>query len=266
MRRLSALLSAYSPTLTGLLFVYSLLYCANATAQDTLTVRIKGMKCEECGHKVMVAVKKLPGIEGMRFNYERRTATIAYDPAQTCRDSIEARLAATGRFKASAYSPSEVIRRGFGLRMDDMHCQRCADRIATKLQTIEGIDSMSPHIDKHYYFIRYDANRTCKADIKEALKGLGFTPVNYYSGPKVAYAYYIIPQEQATQQTMDEVLILDGVEDVCVNPKRKSLAVTFFTDETNADKLLADILATGVKAQVPAPHVCKEEKQEVDGE
>ena len=226
--------------------------------EDTVTLRIKGMKCEECGHKVMVAVKKLPGIESMRFNYERRTATIVYDRAQTCVDSIEARLAATGRYKASPYSPNDTIRRGMGLRMDDMHCQRCADRIMAKLQPMEGIDSLSPHLDKHYYFIRYDANRTCKADIKDALLSLGFTPVNYYSGPKVSYAYYLVPEGQATQETADNVLILDGVEDVCVNPKKKALAVTFFTDETNAEKLLADILATGISAEVPAPHECKE--------
>ena len=242
----------------SLLFLVFCLLFIPAGAQDTLTVRIKGMKCEECGHKVMVAVKKLPGIESMRFNYERRTAVIAYDPTQTCRDSIEARLAATGRYKASPYSPNDTIRRGMGLRMDDMHCQKCADRIMAKLQPMEGIDSLSPHLDKHYYFIRYDANRTCKSTIKETLIGLGFTPVNYYSGPKVGYAYYFIPAEQATQQTMDDVLILDGVEDVCVNPKKKSLAVTFFTDETNADKLLADILAEGIKAEIPAPHECKE--------
>ena len=246
-------------SLPGLLFVlFSFSFSSAAAQEDTITLRIKGMRCEECGHKVMVAVKQLPGIESMRFNYERRTATITYDPAQTCRDSIEARLAATGRYKASHYSPDEVIRRGMGLRMDDMHCQRCADRIATKLQTIEGIDSMSPHLDKHYYFIRYDANRTCKADIKAALSGLGFTPVNYYSGNKVAYAYYIIPSGEATQETIDEVIILDGVEDVSVNEKKKSLAVTFFTDETSADKLLADIRAAGIKAEVPAPHECKE--------
>jgi len=246
----------------SLLFIlFSFLFSPAGAQEETITVRIKGMKCEECGHKVMVAVKQLPGIESMRFDYERRTSTIVFDPTQTCRDSIEARLAATGRYKASPYSPSDTIRRGMGLRMDDMHCQKCADRIMAKLQPMEGIDSLSPHLDKQYYFIRYDANRTCKATIKDTLKGLGFTPVNYYSGSKVSYAYYNIPAEQTTQETVDEVIILDGVEDVCVNPKRKSLAVTFFTDETNADKLLADIQAAGIKADVPAPHECKEEEK-----
>ena len=228
---------------------------------DTFTVRIKGMKCEECAHKVMTAVRQLPGIDNVVSNIERRTTTVTFDPALTCRDSIDARLAATGRFKASPYSPDEVIRRGFGLRIDDMHCQNCADRITKRLSQIAAIDSMSPHLDKHYVFIRYDANRTCKADIRAAIGELGYTPVNYYSGPKVSYAYYNVPAEQATQEAIDEVLILEGVEDVNVNQRQRSLAVTFFTDETNADKLLQAIHEAGIDAVVPAPHECKEEQK-----
>ena len=231
---------------------------AVAQNTDTLTVRIKGMRCEECAHKVKNAVKQLPGIDGITFNIERRTATVAFDRAQTCADSIQARLAATGRYKASSYSASDTIMRGMGLRIDDMHCQKCYNRISQRLATVEGIDSMAPHLDKHYIFVRYDANRTSKEEIRRALGGLGFTPVNYYSGPKVSYAYYNIPAEATTQETIDEVLILEGVEDANVNAKQKSLAVTFFTDETNADKLISDIRAAGIDAVLPPAHECKE--------
>lgn len=234
----------------------------NAATADTLTVRIKGMKCDECAHKVGKALRQLPGIEGISYNLERRTATIAYDAALTCPDSLRARLNATGRFAASDYNTSDVIRRGFGLRIEDMHCQNCYNRISTRLQQIEGIDSMAPHLDKHYIFIRYDANRTSKATIRQAIGQLGFTPVNYYSGPKVDYAYYLIPAEQTTQETIDEVLILDGVEDVNISQRNHSLAVTFFTDETNADKLHEQILQAGIRAEVPKPHECKEEQPE----
>jgi len=227
---------------------------------DTLTVRIKGMRCEECAHKVKNALKKGPGIQGISFNIERRTATIAYDPAATSVDSIQARLAATGRYKASDYSPSDTIMRGMGLRIDDMHCQKCYNRISQRLQMMEGIDSMAPHLDKHYIFVRYDANRTCKTNIRQVLGGLGFTPVNYYSGPKVAYAYYNIPAEIASQETIDEVMIIDGVEDANVNAEKKSLAVTYFTDETTAEKLFADIKAAGIEAVMPPAHECKEEQ------
>ena len=229
-----------------------------AQTTDTLTVRIKGMRCGECAHKVKNVVKKGPGIQGITFNIERRTATIAYDRTQTCADSIKAHLAATGRYKASDYSPSDTIMRGMGLRIDDMHCQRCYDRISQRLQTMEGIDSMAPHLDKHYIFVRYDANKTSKDDIRRVLGGMGFTPVNYYSSPKVQFAYYTIPAEAVSQETIDEVLILTGVEDVNVNERQKSLAVTYFNDETSAEQLLADIKAAGIDAVVPPAHECKE--------
>lgn len=233
---------------------------AMAQTTDTLTVRIKGMRCEECAHKVKTVVKRLPGIDGITFNIERRTATVAYNPAETCADSIKARLEATGRYKASAYSANDTIIRGMGLRIADMHCMKCYNRISQKLQPMAGIDSMAPHLDKGYIFVRYDANRTSKADIRKTIGSLGFTPVNYYSGPKVDYAYFNIPAEAVSQATIDEVLILDGVEDANVNDRQKSLAVTFFTDETNAEKLQADIKAAGINIVLPPAHECEEKK------
>ena len=242
-----------------LLFLFTM-FVAGATAQtDTLTVRIKGMRCDECAHKVMTAVRALPGIESLRSNTERRTTTIVYDRTKTCADSIEARLAATGRYKASPYSPSDTIRRGMGLRIDDMHCQNCANKIVKRLEQIEGIDSLAPHLDKHYVFIRYDANRTCKDIIREAISELGYTPVNYYSGPKIGFAYYNIPKEQATQETIDKLLVYsEAIDDANVNTRNGSLAVTYFKDELSADQLLEATRQLGINAEVPAPHECKE--------
>lgn len=244
------------------ILILTLLQCVvgTALAADTLTVRIKGMRCEECAHNVMKAVRQEKGIISLACNIERRTTTIVFDPTLTSADSIKSRLVATKRYMPTEYSPTDTIKRGFGLRMDDMHCQNCADRIVKQLGKLEGIDSLAPHIDKHYVFIRYDANRTCKDSIRKVLVNTGYTPVNYYTGNKTAYAYFNIPAEAATQETLDEVIIIDGVEDVNVNPHRNSLAVTYFTEETTAEKLLEDIRKTGIDAQVPAPHECKEKE------
>ena len=235
--------------------------CVTATAADTLTVRIKGMRCGECAHKVKTALRKIDGVGSIDFNLERRTATIAYDAARTCADTINARLAATGRYKSSPYSPTEVILRGYGQRIDDMHCQKCVDRIMGRLKDMTGIDSLAPHLDKHYIFIRYDANRTDKATIRNFVNNLGYTPVNYYTSDKIGWAYYNIPADQATAENIDAVLAIDGVEDVNANAKRKSLAVTFFSNEITADRLLEEIQKVGIQAVVPKPHECSEEKK-----
>ena len=244
----------------SLLALFAVTMAANA-AIDTLTVRINGMKCEECSHKVLTVLRKVDGVGGMQFNYERRTAKIAYDNAKTCPDTIYARLAATNRYKAAPYDPSAVLRRGMGVRIDDMHCQKCVDRIMSCLEKIEGIDSLSPHLDKHYVFVRYDANRTCKNTIRTSLIGIGFTPVNYYSDPKVGYAYYMLPEGAATPDAVEAVIALDGVEDVNVNPRLNSMAVTFFKDETTAEKLFQEVREAGVEAALPPEHECQEEEK-----
>ena len=144
--------------------------------------------------------------------------------------------------------------------MGDMHCQNCADRIAKRLEAIEGIDSMSPHLDKQYMFIRYDANKTCQKVIRDALGELGFTPVNYYTSKDISFAYFNVPKEACTDATIEEVLVLDGVDDVNVNPKRGSLAITYINNQTTAEKLLEAIQAAGIKATLPPAHECKENK------
>ena len=232
-----------------------------AKAADTLTVRINGMRCNECGHKVKNVLRKNPGIGALEFNYERRTVKMAYDSKKTCVDSIYSALARTGRYAAKPYDPTGVIRRGYGQRIADMHCQKCYNRISERLGKLEGIDSMAPHLDKSYIFIRYDANRTDRAAIRALINKAGYTPVNYYSSPKVEYGYYLLPADQANQETLDAVLALDGVEDVNVNTTRKTLAVTFFNDETTADKLLEGIQKAGINAKLPKPHECSEEKK-----
>ena len=90
---------------------------------------------------------------------------------------------------------------------------------------------------------------------------MGYTPTNFYSDPRIGYGYYLLPENQTDEETMETVLALDGVEDVNINAKRKTLAYTFFKDETTAEKLISEIRQAGIQAQEPKPHECKEEKK-----
>lgn len=231
-----------------------------AAAEETIVLRIKAMRCEDCAHKVTTVLKQLKGIGGFNFDLEKRTVAITFDPTTTCTDSIKARLDRTGRYKASPYDPTEVIRRGMGLKLSDMHCQRCANRVDTRLKTIEGIDSIAPNVEKQYVFVRYDANKTSKATIRQALEELGFTPVNYYTSKNISFAYFLIPKEACNESTIDETLALDGVDDANVNPKRGALAITYVNEETSEAKLMEALKAAGIDATLPPPHECKEEK------
>ncbi len=234
---------------------------AMATTTDSLTMRIKGMRCDDCANKVMDRLTKINGVEDIQFNLERRTATVYFDGSKTCADSIKAPLIGT-RYNPTSYSPKDVIMRGFGYKVEDMFCQNCANRLTKCLKKVDGVDSIAPHIDKQYVFIRYDANKTCKDSIRNALLGVGFTPVNYYTSKQISWAYYLVPKEQAKKaELLNEVLAIDGVDDVVMNPLRGSMAVTYDNKTVKADDLLKQIQALGIKAKLPKPHVCEEKTQ-----
>jgi copper chaperone CopZ len=119
---------------------------------------------------------------------------------------------------------------------------------------------MKDNLDKQYFFIRYDANKTSKAAIKKALGELGFTPVTYYTSKVISFAYFNIPKEACTEDTIEEVLAMDGVDDVNVNPRQGSLAITYVNNETSVEKLQEQIKAAGIEATLPPAHECEENK------
>lgn len=232
----------------------------SAETTDTLVWRIKSMRCEECAHKVGTALRKSQAVESLDFNLERRTVTIAYDASKTNADSLVNRLRGT-RYKPSAYNPNDTIHRGMGLYVADMHCQKCADRITNRISQLTGIDSIGPNLPKHYIFFRYDANRTSKSEIREALSDLGFTPVNYYTSKNISFAYFNIPIEKLSEETIETALSLDGVDDANISQRQRSLAITYVNTETNESKLLEGLRNAGIQAIIPAAHECKEEKK-----
>ena len=230
--------------------IFSFLVVVNAAMAasiDTLVVRVKAMRCEECANKVSKALRPKEGIEDLSFNLERRTVAVAYDPAKTNKEDIYAILTATGRYKPSDYSATEMIRRGMGLKTEELQTPADAERIMQNMSSMEGIDSFAPNVAKRYVFVRYDANKTDKATIREKLESLGFTPVTYYTSNIISFAYFKMPAEAATEENLEMILALDGVEDVNANPAKGSLAITFVNTQTTEEKLLSEIQAEGLK-------------------
>jgi mercuric ion binding protein len=55
---------------------------APATAPKTVTLDVKNMSCEVCPITVRKSLEKLPGVSGVKVDFERKTATVTYDPDQ----------------------------------------------------------------------------------------------------------------------------------------------------------------------------------------
>lgn len=146
------------------------------------------------------------------------------------------------------------------LRIDDMHCKKCSDRITAKLIEVNAIDSIRVSLDKHRVLMRYEESMISGDSIRAIITQLGYTPVSYCQCGKGSYAYFLIPAEQSTQETLDKVKAIKGVKDANTNARRKSLAVKYHSEELSADQLLENLHKAGIQAVLPKPHECKEEK------
>lgn len=226
------------------------LACAAGAWSQTVTetYRIKQMRCEDCAHKVMVAVTQDPGVSDINFNLERRTATITYDKSKTCLDSLKSRLVHT-RYRLSAYDPHEVIRRGIGFHIAELSDEDKAQQISKALYRIQGVDSVAPHVDKQWVFVRYDANRTEKKTVRDCLTTLGYTPVNYYTSADISYAQFRLPANKATEQTTEAALLIDGVDDAWINKTYHTLAITYVNKNTNEAKIKEELKKAGIKVE-----------------
>ena len=133
------------------------------------------------------------------------------------------------------------------LHIDDMHCKKCSNRIQGRLLAKPGIDSMGDQMTAD--------------SIRTIVTKMGYTPVKACRCGKGAYAYFLIPAEQATPETIVKAKAIKGVQDANVNSLRKSLAVKYHHETISAEQLLSALQQAGIKAALPKPHECKEERK-----
>ena len=144
--------------------------------------------------------------------------------------------------------------------IDDMHCQKCAKRIRGRLLRQTGIDSMEADIRHHNITVRFDGSQQTTDSIRALITRIGYTPVGVCRCGKGAYAYFLIPADQAIPQTIDRVKAIKGVHDANVSSLRKSLAVKYHHQELTEEQLLAALQQAGIQAALPKPHQCSEKK------
>jgi zinc protease len=146
------------------------------------------------------------------------------------------------------------------LHVGDMHCQKCADRITRRLLAVKGIDSMEADIRRQNITVSFDGSQLTADSIRTLVTKAGYTPVRACKCGKGAYAYFLIPADQATQATVGTALAIKGVEDANASSLRKALAVKYHHQEITEEQLLSALRKAGISATLPKPHECKEEK------
>lgn len=69
-----------------MLFFAVPLYCwatlALAAPPQSVTLVVKSMTCEVCPITVKKALEKVPGVQSVKMDFEKKTATITFDPEE----------------------------------------------------------------------------------------------------------------------------------------------------------------------------------------
>lgn len=142
--------------------------------------------------------------------------------------------------------------------IEDMHCGNCARRISTALEHLTGVDSLDFNLDKHTFTVKYDANKTNRDNIRQAINSLGYTPVTYYDQDIVAYLYFILPEGSISNSIIGKAMEIEGVADANISTKNHSLAISYDTTEITDDKLVEELKSRDIKVEIPKPHECQE--------
>ena len=73
-----------------------------AAAQKTVTLSVQNMTCRICPITVRKSLEKVSGVQSVQVNFDKKTATVTYDPDKTKLESL------TQATKNAGY-PSTVI-------------------------------------------------------------------------------------------------------------------------------------------------------------
>lgn len=61
-----------------------------------LSLRLTGMECTGCEHRISVLLRRLEGVGRVAASHRAGTVVVDYDPAAVDEDTIKRRLAAAG--------------------------------------------------------------------------------------------------------------------------------------------------------------------------
>ncbi len=73
-----------------------------AAAQKTVTLSVQNMTCRICPITVRKSLEKVSGVQSVQVNFDKKTATVTYDPDKTKLESL------TQATKNAGY-PSTVV-------------------------------------------------------------------------------------------------------------------------------------------------------------
>ncbi len=139
----------------------------------TTIIPIKGMTCASCVMRIERALGKTSGVKKATVNFATEKATIVHDPQTVSEQDLEKVIINTGYkvVKQSASSSNTLHLKIIG--MDNPHC---LSTVQGALNSHKGIISKELKITEKAMIV-YDPAITSPENIKNAIKAVGYTPL-----------------------------------------------------------------------------------------
>jgi len=142
-------------------------------ATRNLTLQIGGMSCASCVATIEGALQNLDGVAKASVNLAAQKAQVEFDPALVGPKAIAEAIADVGY---------EVIPEGLLLTVTGMSCVSCVEKIEKTVGALPGVVKVSVNLSGGTARVHYFPDLTRPAEIKAAIKGLGYEAAEKLEG------------------------------------------------------------------------------------
>jgi len=139
----------------------------------TAHLDVRGMSCANCSQSIEGNLDDLSGVRRADVNFATDEGSVEYDPAETSMAEIFAAIEDAG------YEPiaDEVT-----IAVTDMSCANCAETITAALLDVPGVVDADVNYATDEATVRFNPGDVSRADLYEAIEGVGYSPVREDSG------------------------------------------------------------------------------------
>jgi Cu+-exporting ATPase len=140
---------------------------------ERLTLQLRGMSCASCVATIEGALHNLQGVAKASVNLAAQKAHVEYDPAVVGPTAIAEAIADVGY----AVVPDELL-----LAVSGMSCVSCEEHIAKAVGALPGVVKVAVNVSAGTARVHYFPELTRPAEIKAAVKDVGYEAVEKLEG------------------------------------------------------------------------------------
>ncbi|MCX5772396.1 MAG: heavy metal translocating P-type ATPase [Candidatus Hydrogenedentes bacterium] len=137
------------------------------------TLKISGMTCAGCAHRVETALSKVPGVSSASVNLMTEHATVEYDPGEVQPGALVYAVEKTG-YGATVIPAEEPGRAHADLRITGMTCAGCVRNVENALRKTPGVIAATVNLMTEQASVEYEPGATDPQTLIKAVQDSGY--------------------------------------------------------------------------------------------